>query len=217
MRKHFETELNEMHNDILRMGSLVERQLYLSIEALVNQDTMKSNEIIKNDDLVDQMQKEIEEKCIKLIAMQQPLAIDLRNIFTSIKIVTDLERMADHAVDIAKIEKKLIGEKYIKELVDIPKIADIVKVMIKKALDAYVESSVEKAYIVCKMDDEVDAIYKEVVKELFSSMNDNPENINQATQFLFVAKYLERIGDHVTNICEAIVYFATGEIVDLND
>ncbi len=217
MRKVFETELNDMHNDILRMGSLVEKQIYLSIEALVNQDTDLADEVVKNDDLVDKMQKDIEEKSVKLIAMQQPLAIDLRNIFTSIKIVTDLERMADHAVDIAKIAKILKGEKYVKQLVGIPRMADIVKEMIKQALDAYVDGNVDKAYEVCKMDDEIDAIYKNVFREFLSLMMTDPGSVNQATQFLFVCKFLERIGDHVTNICEWIVYLVTGEIVDLNE
>lgn len=217
MRKVFETELTDMHNDILRMGSLVEKQIFLSIKALINQDSNLAKEVVESDDIVDKMQKDIEEKCVKLIAMQQPLAIDLRNIFTSIKIVTDLERMADHAVDIAKIEKRLSGEKFDKQLADIPKLGDIVKRMIKEALDAYVDGNVEKAYEVCKLDDEIDIIYKEVFKELLLLMAEDPSTINQATQFLFVCKFLERIGDHVTNICEWIVYLVTGELVDLND
>jgi phosphate transport system protein len=213
----FDQHLRELHNDVLRMGSIVEKMIYQSIEALVKQDEALAEKVIKNDDLVDNLQKEIEDKCIKLIAMQQPLAKDLRNIFTTTKIVTDLERMADHAVDISKIVKRLKGEKYIKELIDIPRMAQIVQVMIKDSLDAYVEGDVEKAYTTCKMDDDIDAIYKEVFSELLIHMTREPEHINQATQFLFICKFLERTADHTTNICEWTIYLVTGEQIDLND
>lgn len=216
-RGSFDTNLQELHNDLLRMGSIVEKQIYECIEALVNQDEAQANKVIDNDDLVDELQREIEGKCIKLIATQQPLALDLRNIFTTTKIVTDLERMADHAVDIAKITKRLKGEKYIKQLIDIPKAADIVKEMIKQALDAYVEGNVEKAYAVCKMDDKVDALYKQVFAELLGLMVKDSSTVNQATQFLFVCKFLERVADHVTNICEWTIYLVTGDQVDLNE
>lgn len=216
-RKTFDLHLEEMHADLLRMGSLVEKQIYECIEALVNQDIKTAEEIIKNDDIIDGMQKSIEDKAIKLIAMQQPIAADLRNIFTTIKIVTDLERMADHAVDIAKVIKRLKDEKYAKPLIDIPKIGNLVKNMIKGALDAYVDTNLDKAYEVCKMDDELDAIYRHVFGELLSMMRNDPTTINQATQFLFVCKYFERVGDRTTNICESTIYLITGEQVDLND
>lgn len=216
-RKTFDLHLEEMHADLLRMGSLVEKQIYECIEALVNQDIKTAEEIIKNDDIIDDMQKKIEDTAIKLIAMQQPIAADLRNIFTTIKIVTDLERMADHAVDIAKVIKRLKDEKYAKPLIDIPKIGNLVKNMIKGALDAYVDTNLDKAYEVCKMDDELDAIYKHVFGELLSMMRNDPKTINQATQFLFVCKYFERVGDRTTNICESTIYLITGEQVDLND
>jgi len=216
-RGSFDVHLNELHNDILRMGSIVEKQIYQCIEALANQDVELADKIIANDDLVDNLEKEIENKCIKLIATQQPLAHDLRNIFTTTKIITDLERMADHAVDIAKITHRLKGEKYIKKLIDIPKMADIVKDMIKKSLDAYVEGNVDKAYETCKMDDQIDAIYKQVFIELLDIMRNDPSTINQAAQFLFVCKFLERVADHTTNICEWTIYLVTGELIDLND
>jgi phosphate transport system protein len=216
-RGGFDIELRTLNDDLLRMGSIVEKQIYQSVEALVNQDENLADIIIENDDLVDKLEKEIEDKCIKIIARQQPLATDLRNIFTTSKVVTDLERMADHAVDIAKITKRLITEKYIKELIDIPRIAEIVKVMIKGALDAYVEGNVEKAYEICKMDDKVDAIYRQIFSELLVNMMNNPSNITQATQFLFICKFLERIADHTTNICEWTIYLVTGEQIDLND
>lgn len=216
-RGSFDIHLQELHNDILRMGSIVEKQIYQCIEALVNQDNELANKVIENDDLVDDLQREIEDKCIKLIATQQPLALDLRSIFTTTKIVTDLERMADHAVDIAKITFRLKGEKYIKQLIDIPRMADLVKQMIKSSLDAYVEGSVDKAYATCKMDDEIDAIYKQIFTELLLIMTGDSSTINQATQFLFVCKFLERVADHTTNVCEWTIYLVTGEQKDLNE
>jgi phosphate transport system protein len=216
-RGAFDLHLQELHNDLLRMGSIVEKQIHECVNALVNQDNELADLVIKNDDLVDNLQKEIEDKCIKLIAMQQPLAKDLRTIFTTTKIVTDLERMADHAVDIAKIAKRLVNEKYIKQLIDIPRMAGIVQTMIKDSLDAYVAGTVEKAYATCKMDDSVDAIYKQVFTELLVNMMKDTSSITQATQFLFVCKFLERVADHTTNICEWTIYLVTGEQIDLND
>lgn len=217
MRKVFQEELEDLHNILLRMGSVVEKQIYLCIESLVNHDFEVAELVIKNDDIVDNLQKEIEDKAIKLIAMQQPLAKDLRNIFTATKIATDLERMADHAVDIAKITKRLINEKYIKELTGIPKMADIVKEMIKQSLDAYVDGDIDLAYKACKMDDEIDAIYKDIFEELLLLMAKDSSTVTQAAQFLFVCKFLERTADHATNICEWTIYLITGEQVDLND
>ncbi|MEW9096131.1 MAG: phosphate signaling complex protein PhoU [Clostridiaceae bacterium] len=217
VRGNFDFHLQELHNYILRMGSIVEKQIHGCIEALIEQRYELAEQIIKNDDLVDNLEKEIEDKCIKLIAREQPLAKDLRMIFTATKIVTDLERMADHAVDIAKIAIRLKDEKFIKPLVDIPKMADIAKEMIKEALDAYVEGDVEKSYLVCKKDDQIDEIYRDVFKEMIPIMTKDNSTINQATQFLFVCKYLERIADHVTNICEWTIYLITGELKDLNE
>lgn len=213
----FDSALEELHNDLLRMGSIVEKQIHQCIEALVKQDEKLSEQIIQNDDLVDRLQREIEDKCIKLIAKEQPLAIDLRTIITTTKLVTDLERIADYAVDIAKITIRLKNEKYIKELVDIPKMAEIVKAMIRKALDAHVAGDVEGAYVACKMDDEIDGLYKGIFSEMLRLMVKDQTNVAQATQLLFVSKYLERVGDHVTNICEWTIYLVTGEQIDLNE
>lgn len=216
-RNSFDTNLQELHNILLKMGDIVERQICKCIEALVNQDCALAERVMEDDDTVDILEKEIEDKCIRLIATQQPLAHDLRNIFTISKIVTDLERMADHAVDIAKITLRLKDEKYIKQLVDIPRMAEIVKQMIKSSLDAYVNGDVDKAYVTCKMDDEVDAIYRQVFSELLVIMMGDSSSIKQATQFLFICKFLERVADHTTNICEWTIYLVTGEQIDLNE
>lgn len=216
-RKVFEMELTQLHNELLRMGSIVEKQINQCIKALSEQDIKLAEEVIKNDDMVDKLMRDIEDKSIKLIAMQQPIATDLRFIFTCINIVTDLERMADHAVDIAKIAIRLKDQVYIKELVDIPRMGNIVRDMIKEALDAYVERDLDRAYEVSKRDDIIDKIYKNVFGEMFNVMAQDTSKIEQGTQFLFVCKFLERIADHVTNICEWTIYIVTGEQVDLNE
>ncbi len=216
-RKVFEMELTQLHNELLRMGSIVEKQINQCIKALAEQDIKLAEEVIKNDDMVDKLMRDIEDKSIKLIAMQQPIATDLRFIFTCINIVTDLERMADHAVDIAKIAIRLKDQVYIKELVDIPRMGNIVRDMIKEALDAYVERDLDRAYEVSKRDDIIDKIYKNVFSEMFNVMAQDTSKIEQGTQFLFVCKFLERIADHVTNICEWTIYIVTGEQVDLNE
>lgn len=216
-RTGFDYALEELNNDLLRMGSIVEKQIHQCIEALVKQDEKLAEQIIENDDLVDNLEREIENKCIKLIAKEQPLAIDLRTIISTIKLVTDLERIADYAVDIAKITIRLKNEKYIKELIHIPKMGDIVKEMIRKALDAHVAGDVEGAYAACKMDDEIDALYRNIFAELVGLMEKGQNNFNQITQLLFVSKHLERVGDHITNVCEWTIYLVTGEQKDLND
>lgn len=216
-RKGFDFALEQLNDDIIRMGSIVEKQIHQSIEALVQKDSNLAEQIIANDDLVDNFEKEIENKCIRLIGKEQPLAIDLRTIFTCSKIITDLERIADHAVDVAKVVKRLKNENYIKELIDIPKMASLVEVMIKQALDAFVEGNVKASLDICKLDDEVDGYYKKIFRDLLELMTKDNSTINQGTQFLFVAKNLERVADHVTNICEWTVYLVTGELVDLND
>jgi phosphate transport system protein len=216
-RSGFDTALENLNADLLRMGSMVEKQVHQCIEALVNKDEKLAEQIYANDDLVDSMQREIEDKCIRLIAKEQPLAIDLRTIFTISKIVTDLERMADHAVNISKAVKRLRQETYIKELVDIPKMSVIVEKMIQKALDSFITRDVDAIKEICAMDDEVDGLYKKVFTDLLAIMAKDSSTLNQGTQFILIASKLERIGDHVTNICEWTGYLVTGKHMDLNE
>lgn len=216
-RNAFDDELDSLHHDLIRMGSKAKEQISACITALVDQDAKLAQKIIDDDDIVDGMEIDIEERCVKLIARQQPLASDLRRIFTSIKIVTDLERIADHAVDIAKITLKLKDENYIKPLIDIPRAAEIVQDMIRVSLESYIKLDINMAETIHKKDDEIDALYKQVFSELLVLMMQDPKKINQSTQFLFVFKYLERIADHCTNICEWTVYLMTGDYKDLND
>ncbi|MGI5997442.1 MAG: phosphate signaling complex protein PhoU [Lutispora sp.] len=216
-RNHFDNELQELIKDMIKMSSIVEEALSDSINALKKQDIELADKVIALDDLVDSMELEIEDKCLKLIALQQPIAKDLRIIATALKIITDLERIADHAVDIAKITKRLSGEKYIKELIDLPRMAYIVTGMVKDSIDAYVRQDVEKAREVSKRDDEVDGLHSQIFRELLLLMMEDPRKINQSTYFLFISQSIERIADHVTNVCEWIIYAVTGEHVDLNE
>lgn len=213
----FDLALKNLNNDLLRMCEEVKKQIRLSIKSLVNKDIELAKQVIKDDDIIDNFNKEIEDRCVRVIATEQPLAKDLREIFTAIKVVTDLERMADYAVDIAKITTHLKDDEYIKELIQIPELAEKVLNIISLAIDAYVKGDSKKAYEICKMDDEIDSLYKEILEELFNIMVENNSLATQAGRFMFVAKNLERIGDHVTNICEWTIYLVDGTYVDLNE
>jgi len=215
-RNSFDLKLQQLHEDLMSMGAAVIKQIEDSINALKEQDEALTDKVIEKDDIIDKFEEGIEDKCIKLMATEQPLAGDLRRIFIATKIITDLERMGDHAVDIAKIAKKLIGENYIKELIDIPKMAKIVEGMIKDSLEVYITRDADRAHEVSKMDDEVDKLYKNIFAELLIIMRNDPTTINQASQFLFVCKFLERMADHATNICEWTVYLECGERLKLN-
>jgi len=217
VRVSFESSMEELHNDIIRMGSMVEKQLYNTVKSVLNKDSIMAEEIIKKDDEIDDFEKDIEDKAIKLIATQQPLAGDLRNIFTSTKIVTDLERIADHAVNISKMTIKIKNSNMEQELVLINDIVEIILNMFRESLDSYVEGNVKKAYEVCAMDDEVDRLYGLAFTKIIDSINEKSKDIDTIYRILLAYKYLERIGDHITNICEWTIYLVTGEKVDLNE
>lgn len=208
-----------INRELLNMSSLVEKQIYESMLSLKNYNLDKAEQVIKDDDKVDEMQKTIEEECIKFIATEQPLATDLRRVFTASKIVTDLERMADHAVDICKITKRIGGNiNSFKESSDeIWEMDKKVRAMIKSAIDSYINEDDEMAYKICERDDEIDAFYRSLFTNLINAIKLDDHLINQGTQLLFVIKYLERIGDHVTNICEWTIFSKTGVYVDLNE
>ena len=214
-----EARVKSINRELLTMANLVEKQIYESMVSLKNYDVEKANKVIKDDDKVDEMQKTIEEECIKFIATEQPLATDLRRVFTASKIVTDLERMADHAVDICKITKRL-GENVKSfsgssdELWEMDK---KVRSMIKASIDSYINEDEEMAYRICEKDDEIDAFYKSLFAALIDAIKVDENSIHKGTQLLFVIKYLERIGDHVTNICEWTIFSKTGVYVDLNE
>jgi len=214
-----EIKVNIINKELVTMANLVEKQIYQSMLSLKNNDIELANKIIKNDDEVDGMQKIIEEQCIKFIASEQPLATDLRKIMTASKIVTDLERMADHAVDICKLTKK-VGANinlFKKNLEPLWEMEKKVRDMIGLAIDSYIKNDDEMAYKVCERDDEIDTLYKSLFAKFVEEMKDDESLTEKGISLLFVVKYLERIGDHVTNICESTVYTKSGAYVDLNE
>lgn len=215
-RHSFHDQLRNLQRDLLKMGVFVSEAIDKSVQSLAKLDIEGAREVIAGDDTVDNMLIDIEKRCLQLMALQQPMASDLRAIGTALKIVTDLERMADHATDIAKITVRLEGEKLIKELVRIPFMAQRVQAMTKEALEAYVHRDVERAKAMIAMDDDVDATYKTVFDELMGIMQKHPEHVRQATYLLLAAMYLERVSDHATNLGEWTIYMVTGELTNMN-
>lgn len=216
-RYSFDRSLKDIKNGILRMGKLVEQSIHDSVQSLLKLDTEAASQVIKGDDAIDQLYSEIEDKCMKLVATQQPMAKDLRIIMTGIKILINLERMADYAVDIARVTIDLDGyPTNIKPLEYIGNMGAIAQRMLKDGLDAYVHFDVEKAGAMCRLDDEVDSIFSEAFKELVGRMQEDPNVVVQSAYSLFAGRYLERIADHATNIGEEVIYIATGERMELN-
>ena len=213
----YEEKMAKLQEKLQQMGSLVEEAIARSIEALKNQNMELAREVISGDDVIDDLELEIEEKCLEVIATQQPMARDLRRVATLFKMINDLERMADYATSIAKITLRIADEPLIKPLVDIPRMATLSQKMVKQSLDAYVREDVELAVAVGKDDDEVDKLFGQIFRELLTIMMENPKTITQATHLLFVGRWLERIGDHATNIAEEVIFLVTGEKRNLND
>lgn len=216
-RNLLEKRMQLLTSELAEMGSLVEKQLYNSIEAFKNKDMVLAKKVIENDDEVDELNKKIEEQCLKFMAMESPVATDLRKIFTTSKIVTDLERMADYAVDICKIAQRVELDILGEECEPVWQMVDILRKMIKRSLEAFVTGNVKEAYEICKMDDEVDILYRGLFNDILKNMAKNETIVNKGAQILFASKYLERVGDHVTNICEWIIFSSKGDYVDLNE
>jgi phosphate transport system protein len=210
-RQSFDQELEALRQDLLTMGTLVNAAIQDAVQSLANQDTELAQKVISGDDIIDKMEEDIEDKCMVLIARQQPLAKDLRVVGTGLKITTDLERMGDHAYDIASVTLKLVNQPLIKPLLDIPRMAAMAQKMLVQSLEAYFKLDIALAEQVCKADDDIDNLYQQVFRELLTFMMEDPQTIKQAAQLIFVARYLERIGDHCTNIAEWTIYLVTGQ------
>ncbi len=215
-RQNYDNELTKLKQDLLNMGTCVSRAIKDSVTSLAQKDIELARQVIDGDDIIDKMQVDIEEKCMVLIARQQPMARDLRVLGTGLKITTDLERMGDHAYDIAKISLLIANQQLIKPLIDIPRMAGLAQKMVNDSLEAYVNLDIALAEQVCSADDEVDSLYQQMLRELLTYMMEDPRTISQATQLIFVARYLERIADHATNIAEWVIYLETGERVRMN-
>ena len=211
MRKSFNEELKKLKNEMLKMGSMVEEAIDESVRALKEQNLELAEEVMENDDKIDDYEIELEEMCTRLIALQQPVAKDLRTIIVISKIATDLERIGDHASNIAHMALEIGEEELVKPLIDIPRMTDIVTERLQKSLDAFVNLDVELAEEVAQQDEEVDILDEQILRELITFMLDDPTTIKQSIYLTFISRFLERIGDHSTNICERVLYMATGE------
>jgi phosphate transport system protein len=217
MSRHaFEEQLDILHRQLMSMGTLVEEAIHKAIKSLVERDGQIADEVVANDKMINQLEHEIETGCFRLIALQQPVGGDLRRLGTMLKLVTDLERMGDHAVSIAKTTRRLMSEPYVKPLIDIPLMADNVKAMVRDCLNAYIARDQKAAEEIAARDDVVDKLFSKIFRDLVEVMSKHEHSINQGTHLLLVAQYLERIADHVTNICEWIIYMNTGQLTDLN-
>lgn len=216
-RQKFDNDLEELRLNILDLGNIVEQRIGLAVKSLIQQDLDLAQKVIKGDLEVNKLQGKIEEKCILLIAMQQPFALDLRKVVAGFKISIYLERMGDLAVDLAKITLRIGHEKLIKPLIDIPRMTEIVQQMIKIGLRAYVQEDCKGASEMSLMDDDIDNLYSQVFEELRLLMMQDPLKVTQANYLLFACRFLERFGDYCTNIAEEIVYLVTGKRINLNE
>jgi phosphate transport system protein len=215
IRTAFHKKLREIQDDVLVMGSMVEKAITRSIEALKERDLDKAREVITGDLKINKKRFNIEEKCVQLIATQQPMAGDLRAIICVLNIITEIERIGDHAEGIAKIVAMIGDEPLLKPLIDIPRMAEKVNDMLHRSLDALINRDADAAKLIVGEDDEVDNLYDQVFRELLTFMAEDPKTITRATRLIWVAHNLERSADRVTNICERVVYMVTGKMEEL--
>ena len=211
VRTEYGKKLNEVQEQLMSMGHLVTEDMQKAIKALETKNAEEAAAVVAGDKAIDEMQIAIEDKTLELIALQQPIAKDLRILSTALKMTTDLERIGDHAKKIAKIAQKLSGETLIKPLVDIPRAAKLSADMVEKVLVAYVHMDLDLAMEVIVMDDNVDSICRQCKQDILTYMLDNPQNIPQGTELNKIVHRLERIGDHATNLAEWIGYLITGK------
>ena len=212
IRSALDREENQIRDDILRMGSMVETAIERAVTALKQRDGALAQQIIDEDKFINKMRFQIEEECLTVIATQQPAASDLRATIAATHVAVELERMADHATGIATITLRMLDQPLLKPLIDIPLMANIAREMIRGALDAFIRHDAEMARQIAARDDEVDELYQQVFRELLTYMLEDPKNISRATYLLWVAHDLERIGDRATNIAERVIYVTTGVI-----
>jgi len=213
MHRHFDDELKDLKAKLLRMGGMVEAQTQGALRALVERDSRLAREIIENDHQVNALDVEVDEDCLRLLALQQPTARDLRLVTTAMKISTELERMSDLAENVCERAIELNEEPQLKPYIDIPRMANWALQMVREALDAFVMSDPALARKVTANDDFIDDLTQQLFRELLSFMIENPQTITRAIRITFIAKYLERIADHATNVAELVVYMVEGKII----
>jgi phosphate transport system protein len=211
--KRYEEELKKLREEILYMGGMVEDQIQKAIKSLVDRDSGLAEVIIERDHEVNRLDIEIDELCIKLLALHQPAGRDLRFITTGLKITTDLERIGDMAVNVCERALELNREAQLKPYIDIPRMARIAQRMIRESLDAFVREDTELALKVCKNDEEVDQLNSQIFREVVTFMIEDPHTINRAIKISSISKYLERIADHATNIAEMVIFMVKGKSI----
>jgi phosphate transport system protein len=214
-RSLLEKELEKLREHLLEMERMTETAIDRSIEALKKQDREAALQIIEDDEAINKLRYKIEKQCIATIATQQPMASDLRAIIATVHMAVEMERMADHAAGIAKLVTKMCDEPLLKPLIDVPRMAQIAKEMLRGNIQAFIERDAEAAKRIARRDDEIDQLYDQVLRELLTYMLEDPRNIQRATYLLWVAHGLERIGDRATNLSERIIFMATGELKEL--
>ena len=213
MRNKFDQQLANLNDMLIEMGAMIEKAISLAIRALVQQDEAMASEAVSYDLEIDQMEKDIEAACLRLLLQQQPVAKDLRLISAALKMITDMERIGDQAADISEITLLLIGETYIKKLEHIPQMAEATAKMVTESIDAYVKMDLDLAQQVIEYDDVVDNLFNEVKNDLIEMIQADKNCGEQAIDLIMIAKYFERIGDHATNIAEWVVFSITGRHV----
>jgi phosphate transport system protein len=213
LSSEFEHEMSELRSKLLLMASKVEALIGSVIEALVERDSSTAEAVVRRDKEVDQLEKEVDELCIRILALRQPAASDLRRITTALKVVTDLERMGDLCVNIAKAAMKINREPQVKPLIDIPNMATMVRDMVRRSLDSFVNEDTDLATKTVCADKDVDAVNDQVFRELLTYMIEKPATIGVSTHLIFVARHLERIADHATNIAEQVIFMVMGDDV----
>lgn len=211
--KKYEAELTELRQKLLTVGGLVEQAIGLSVRALADRDTPLAQQVIAGDRRINLLEVEIDELCVRLLALRQPAASDLRFITLALKVVTDLERIGDLAVNVAQRAAELNAAAVLRPYVDIPRMASIAEEMLRMALDAFVASDAAKARAVLERDNEVDELYHSIFRELVELMTSEPTATARSMSVLFVAKHLERIADHATNVAEMVIFFVEGRDV----
>ena len=216
-RTDFDRSLQQIQDELLVLGSMVEKSIDRSVMALKNRDLPLSKTVIDDDDLIDDLRNKIEEKCISVIATQNPMAGDLRTVISVLYIAEELERMGDYAEGIAKISLSIGKEPMLKPLVDIPRMAEKSSKMLSRSLDALVNRDEQLAVQVCRDDNEVDELYNQVYRELLTFMISDPKTRERATYLLWVSHNIERIADRATNISERVLYLITGKIFDIHE
>lgn len=216
MRNRFDRQLSTLNYELIEMGSMIEKSIETAIKALVNQDVDLARHAIEADEEIDRQERIIEDLCLKLLLQQQPVAKDLRLISSALKMITDMERIGDHASDISEITIALADQPYIKKLEHIQQMAKETMIMLVGSIEAFVDKDLEKANEVIKRDDIVDDLFDKVKKELIQMIHENADKGEQAADLLMVAKYMERIGDHATNISEWVIFSITGEHKSMN-